>query len=197
MKKGPLIICGLLSLLFFACQVDHPNTPTTLIEQRLFQLGKDSWKSRQVAHQVGEIQYRATEVPLEYYLLKQEGNKDLLHIDSLAQAHRNERIVEFEFEHIGREDLLLAKHTSLNYDESVRYLASKIQDDFYAVTTARDTITCRGVHFERHFSISPFQRVLLYFGDVDPTQNLELHYRDRLYQQGDLEFDFGEIPFKS
>jgi len=77
------------------------------------------------------------------------------------------------------------------------YLASTIRNDFMVVTSSNDTIPCSGVHFERHFKISPFKRVLLYFGGINPNETIQLIYRDRLYNNGIFKFKFNEIPFKT
>ncbi len=164
---------------------------------RFYQLEKRGWKSRQLTKTAQDIQYRASEVPLEYYLLQNEGIANLSNIDSLSKKHAHERIIEFELEHAQQEDLLQAKHTTLNYEESVQYLSSTIRNDFVAVTASNDTIPCAGVHFERHFQVSPFKRVLLYFGGIESQEAIQLIYRDRLYKNGIFKFKFNEIPFKT
>lgn len=170
---------------------------TSAISHKLFQLEKRGWKSQRITHFVNDISYSATEVPNEYYLLKSEGSQNLSRIDSLSKSYNRERIIEFEFEHINEVDLLQEDYTALDYDKSVSYLASTIGRDFIAITSKNDTIHCSGVQFERHYKVSPFKRILLYFGNIDPSENIQLIYRDRLFNNGIFKFKFNELPFKT
>ncbi len=188
----------LLGLIVFSCKSDVENNANdSNITYKLYQQEDIGWKSKQIMHFANDIQYRATEVPTEYYLLKNQETENYQAIDSLSKTYRKERIIEFEFEHINNEDLLKSEYTSLDYDKSVMYLSSTIKNDFMVVTESNDTIPCSGVHFERHFKISPFKRVLLYFGGIDPNQTIQLIYQDQLYNSGIFKFKFNEIPFKT
>lgn len=169
----------------------------TAISHKLFQLENRGWKAQRITHFVNDIHYSATEVPNEYYLLKSEGSNNLSRIDSLSRNHNRERVMEFEFEHINEDDLLMKDYTTLDYDKSVTYLASTISRDFTVVTSMNDTIRCSGVQFERHFKVSPFKRVILYFGNIDPSENIQLIYNDRLFNNGIFKFKFNELPFKT
>ena len=176
---------------------DKEKASNNAISHKLFQLENRGWKSQRTTHFVNDIHYSATEVPKEYYLLKNKGSENLSHIDSLSKRHSRERVIEFEFEHINGDDLLREDYTALDYDRSVTYMASTIRGDFMVVTSKNDTIVCSGVQFERHFKVSPFKRVLLYFGGIDPSENIQLIYRDRLFGNGIFKFTFNELPFKT
>lgn len=187
-----------LCLIAFSCKTDvDKEYDDSNITYKLYQLENIGWKSKQVMHFANEIQYRATEVPAEYYLLKNQEAENYQSIDSLSKTYKKERIIEFEFEHINNKDLLKSEYTSLDYDKSVMYLSSTIRNDFMVVTESNDTIPCSGVHFERHFKISPFKRVLLYFGGINPSETIQLIYKDQLYNNGIFKFKFNEIPFKT
>lgn len=176
---------------------DKEKDSNNAISHKLFQLENRGWKSQRTTHFVNDIHYSATEVPNEYYLLKTEGGLDLSQIDSLSKNHNRERVIEFEFEHIHGEDLLREGYTALDYDRSVTYMASTIRGDFMAITSGNDTIPCSGVQFERHFKVSPFNRILLYFGGIDPSENIQLIYNDRLFNNGIFKFTFNELPFRT
>ena len=164
--------------------------------ERLFEYQDKGWKSNQVINFTSEIQYRATEVPIEYYLIKNQGTSNPQAFDSIVAAHATERVIEFEFEHIKGKDLLEKEYNNLSYDDAVIYMSSKIQKDFMAVTSSNDTIACSGVLFERHFKVSPFKRVMLFFGGVDPNETIKIIYNDQLFDNGNFSFDFNEDTIK-
>jgi len=101
-----------------------------------------------------------------------------------------------EFEEDEGKDLLLSDFTSRDYDASVRYMAFGIQEDFKLVTTSKDTIPCSGVVFERNFKVAPFKRLLLHFGNINPEDKITLLYKDQLFGQGTLRFDFDDNPIQ-
>ena len=160
------------------------------IRYQLFQLEKIGWKSRLHIQKVDDIIFTATEIPIQYYLLKDQGNQDLFNIDSLYQINKRERVVEFTFEQDEEDDLLKEKFTSLNYEDGIKYLSFSIDKDFYAVTKSKDTIRCSGVQYERNFKIAPFQKILLYFSGISPEEEIQLIYNDRLFQKGIIKFKF-------
>lgn len=197
--KLRLIGNGLLWLIIIvSCKSDRKNELVTANEDyKFYHLKGEGWKSKSIAHFVNDIQYKATEVPLAYYFFKNREKNDLSSLDSLLRAHENERIIEFEFEHTDEEDLLENRYTMLSYQKSVMYMSSTIQKDFAIVTSKGDTIPCSGVHFERHFKISPFTRILLYFGNVEKDEYIQLLYKDNLYNNGLFKFKFDENPIKT
>lgn len=193
MTLGILILASALT----ACKSDaEKRLEESVLSSKMFYHEQRGWKANQILNFTKDIQYRATEVPIEYYLLKNEGLEDVAAFDSLALANNKERVIEFEFEHIASEDLLEKEFTKRSYDDSVIYMAGTIKDDFYAITSNNDTIPCLGVHFERHFKVSNFKRVLLYFGGVSPDESLKLVYKDQLFSGKTFEFDFGNLPVK-
>ncbi|MEP2936726.1 MAG: hypothetical protein ABJM06_10015 [Gilvibacter sp.] len=182
-----------LSLLIISCKSEvEKQWSETSSAERLFEFQERGWKSKQVMNFTSDIQYRATEVPIEYYLIKNQGTEDTKAFDSIVAAHATERIIEFEFEHIKGKDLLEREYNNLSYDDAVVYMSSKIQNDFMAVTSSNDTIACSGVLFERHFKVSPFKRVMLFFGGIDPNETIKIIYNDRMFNNGNFSFDFNE-----
>src|SRR5690606_14199103 len=110
--------------------------------------------------------------------------------------NNKERIIEVEFQHSNEADLLKEEFTKKTYDNAVKYMAFDIQGDFSVVTSSNDTIKCVGVNFERNFKVAPFKRVLLYFNNIKPNDNIELIYQDKLFGNGILKFNFKETPIK-
>ena len=150
-----------------------------------------NWKSRTVSHFGTDIIYRATEVPKNYFFTKNlKGTPE--HIDSIVENTGMERIIEFEFENSNGEDLLESQFTKMDYDDSVIYLANTIQDDFKIVTSSNDTLPCIGVQLERHFQVTPFKRLLLFFNGVPENENIKLIYQDKLFKNGIFKFLLNE-----
>ena len=173
-----------------SCKKDASNDGT--IREQYFQLEKIGWKSKVQNQLVDDINFTATEVPIQYYLLKDKGKEDLFLIDSLYESNKFERIVEFTFHHDEEKDLLDNKFTQMGYEDGIKYLSFKINNDFYVVTSKNDTIKCNGVNYERNFKIAPFQKILLFFSGINPEEKIQLVYNDKLYKKGIIKFKFKE-----
>ena len=197
MKSTYLIRIVFISMLFlaFSCKKDKTNF-TSDIEERMFNLEQIGWKSNQIIHQFPEIQYKATQVPLQYYILKNEGSNDLTKVDSIYQTVKNERVIEMEFQQEREDDLLKSKYTNRGYEESVKYMSFYIERDFKVVTQSGDTVRCAGVTFERNFKVAPFKRLLLHFGNIPEGEHIQLIYDDQLFGNGLIKFKFTETPIK-
>ncbi len=183
----------LLFLIIFSCNKNDEISEYS--DSKLFKLGLENWKSKRINKIAGEIKYTATEVPLQYYLLKNIGNNPKK-IDSIYSVNKKERIIEVEFTHAKEDDLLKKDYTNKSYDDAVKYMAFTIGKDFTVVTSSNDTIKCSGVNFERNFKVAPFKRALLYFNNIKPTDNVKLIYQDHLFGNGLIKFNFNEIPLK-
>jgi hypothetical protein len=197
MRVNKIFFFLLLCSIQYACEDDKNSSEIKSTIYKLYQLENAGWKSKSVTHYINDIQYKATEVPIEYYLLKDQGANNLTRVDSLTKKLNRERVVEVEFEHIKNKDLLKEEFTRLDYNKSVMYLASTISKDFKAVTSKNDTIECAGVHFERNFKVAPYKKVILFFGDIEPNETIQLIYEDRLFNNGIFKFKFNEVPFKT
>ena len=161
-----------------------------------FSFAGKQWNAIERIQHRGSIAYRASEVPLQYYLQKHLGVYDSEGIDSMCQNLNRERVLVMEFEQDRGVDLLLSDFTNRDYDAAVRYMAFDIQDDFKLVTTSKDTIPCSGVLFERNFKVAPFKRLLLHFGNINPDDKITLLYKDQLFGQGNIRFDFDDNPIQ-
>ena len=143
--------------------------------------------SNKQTQKIGDIYYTATMMPVEYYLKKNLKNKDS--INFYKNKLKGERVVQFEFQHKDRKDLLDSEFTKTDYTTAVKYLAFKIKNDFYAITQKGDTLKCKGVLFERNFKLAPFKRVLVYFKDSEEINNLRIIYNDNLFENGIIKFN--------
>ncbi|TGV01067.1 hypothetical protein [Flavivirga rizhaonensis] len=166
-----------------------------LPDYKFFNLNQQGWKSKRVTQFVNDINYTATEVPIQYYLLK-NNQSNYAKVDSLYQKNIRERIIEIEFLHANQSDLLLKDYTKRSYENAVKYMAFTIEKDFTVVTSSNDTIPCSGVNFERNFKVAPFKRVLLYFNDINPNDNIKLIYQDQLFGNGIIKFNLTDSPLK-
>lgn len=183
--------------LLFSCKKEQKNFPQdSEIRDRYFNLEKIGWKSRAYTQKVDDIGFTATEVPIQYYLLKDLGNENLQQVDSLYEENKRERVMEFTFQQDEEKDLLSKDFTGMDYTAAVKYMSFGIDKDFYVVTSKKDTILCSGVTFERTYKIAPYQKVLLFFSGIDPNDKIQLIYNDYLFRKGILKFKFKD-PFTS
>lgn len=185
------IIIGFLS--FAACKKTPKNNNQSTY--KVFSLNHQDWKSKRVTQFINDINYTATEVPLEYYFLKNNLSNSSK-IDSLYKLNAKERVIEIEFQHVKESDLLLQDYTNKTYEEAVKYMAFTIEKDFMVITSSNDTIKCSGVNFERNFKLAPFKRVLLYFTDINPQDDIKLIYHDYLFGSGIIKFNLEYSPLK-
>ena len=197
--KTPTSLIILLMVSFITINRDKKKKTSTLtdhdgsIREKYFRLENKGWKSNSRTQTIDQINFTATEVPIEYYLLKNNGNDNLFLIDSLYQKHKNERILEFQFEHDQEKDLLLEEFTQRDYKKSVEYMAFTIKKDFYAITSkTKDTIECQGIIFERNFKIAPYKKLLLFFSGINENESLKLIYKDQLFGKGTIKFNLKE-----
>ena len=191
-KKGSIIITiAVVILVVIVLFFKKPDVP----QYKVYESPNGNWKSLTVRKYVNDINYTATEVPIQYYLLKNNPSTPEK-VALLAKELERERIIEVEFQHTNAEDLLLDTYTNRSYEASVKYMAFGIEKDFSVVTSSNDTIACSGVNFERNFKLAPFKRILLYFNDVGPEEKIKLLYQDRLFGNGIMKFNFGTTPVK-
>lgn len=160
------------------------------IRDRYFRLENIGWKSAVHTQKVDDINFTAIEIPVQYYLLKDQGNQNLFTIDSIYEQNKTERIIEFSFRQDEEKDLLQDEFTKMTYEQAVKYMSFGLDKDFYAVTSHHDTIRCNGVSYERNFKVAPFQKVLLFFSGIDPKEKIHLVYKDYLFRKGTLKFRF-------
>jgi hypothetical protein len=195
MKVFNILVFILFIPFFISCNKEQKNTSTdSEIRDRYFNLEKIGWKSRSYTQVVDDIGFTATEVPIQYYLLKDQGIENLQHVDSLYEENKRERVIEFVFQQDEEKDLLSKDFTGMDYTAAVKYMSFGLNNDFYVVTSKKDTIPCSGVNFERNYKIGPFQKVLLFFSGIDPNDKIQLIYDDYLFRKGTLKFKFKD-PF--
>lgn len=187
-----LFIVLICSIFVLGCNTDGPKTTE---DYKLYSLQQQGWKSKRINQFLGDINYTATEVPIQYYILKSIGNNSKK-VDSIYQLNKEERLIEIEFQHINQKDLLLEEFTSKNYEDAVEYMAFNIEKDFKVITSSNDTILCSGVNFERNFKVAPFKRAILYFNNISPDDTIKLIYQDELFGNGTIKFNFNETPLK-
>ena len=185
-----------LFLFLFSCgkkeDIDFKEVDDSAIRYKLFQLEDIGWKSKKNSQQIDDINFTAIEVPIQYYILKDQGKSDLFNVDSLYNQNKFERVIEFTFEQEEEKDLLQEEFTNLTLEESIKYMSFKIENDFYVVTSKKDTLRCSGVTFERNFKVAPLQKVILFFSGIYPEEKIQLVYNDKLFGKGIIKFKFEE-----
>ena len=90
-----------LFLFLFSCgkkeDTDFKEVDDSAIRYKLFQLEDIGWKSKKNSQQIDDINFTAIEVPIQYYILKDQGKSDLFNVDSLYNQNKFERVIEFTF----------------------------------------------------------------------------------------------------
>lgn len=191
MKEFNKLFWLFIVLSYFSCKKEEDKFKNdSEIRDRYFKLEKIGWKSRQYTQKIDGIHFTATEVPIQYYLLKDKGNENLFLIDSLSEINKRERVLEFTFQQEDEKDLLAMEFTGMDYTSAVKYMSFGLDKDFYVVTSKLDTIACSGVNFERNFKIAPYQKVLLFFSGIEPDEKIQLVYNDYLFRKGTIKFKF-------
>ncbi len=185
------LISLILVLIFFcSCNENKKEEDLSSLEFRYFNLENAGWKSRVETQKIDNMAFKATLVPIQYYILKGKGREELQAVDSIYEKNKRERVVEFIFEHDSEEDVLESKFTNQDYKSAIEYMSFAIEKDFYLVTSANDTIKCSGVLHERNYKITPYTKIMLFFSDVNPNDKLQLVYKDVLYSKGSMKFSF-------
>lgn len=182
-------------ILFVIVSCDKKKSSNDLeIRTRYFNLENKGWKSKNIIQKIDGTIFSATEVPIQYYLLKSKGIQNLEEVDSIYEKNKTERIIEFEFQDEEEKDLFEGKDkmTSMSDDELIKHLSFGIQKDFMVVNQKNDTIPCSGVLFERTYKITPYNKILLFFGGIHPNDKLQLIYKDNLFLKGNIKFEFKE-----
>lgn len=192
MKVITKALCILIAAMAIGCNKENKAVDDAGIRYRYFNLEHSGWKSKQYTQSVEDINFTAVEVPLPYYILKDIGTENLFEADSIYQKNKRERVIEFEFKNKDEEDLLDSKFTKLSYEEGVKYLSFNIEKDFKVITSKKDTISCSGVTFERNFKTAPYHKLILFFTDINPDEQIQLVYEDNLFKKGTLKFKFQE-----
>ncbi|WDF66482.1 hypothetical protein [Flavobacterium sp. KACC 22763] len=190
MKDLNKLIFVLFVCILSSCKKDSQSADDSEIRDRYFNLEKIGWKSRTYTQKIEDIGFTATEVPIQYYLLKDMGTDSLTTVDALYEENKRERIIEFTFQEEEEKDLLSKDFTGMEYTDAIKYMSFGLDKDFYAVTSKNDTIKCSGVTYERTYKIAPYQRVLLFFSGIDPNEKIQLVYNDFLFKKGTLKFKF-------
>ena len=63
---------------------------------------------------------------------------------------------------------------------------------FYAVTSKNDTISCENVLYERHFKVTPYTKILLFFSGINSDEAVQIIYEDKLFKNGKMTFFMNE-----
>lgn len=195
MKVNRHIFIVLSGLLFLSISCSKKKENQEGLKEKIYSAKGNGWKSKVAFHSFKGMNYRATQVPIQYYFLK-NGPSDLKKVDSLYQLNKTERVIEFEFSNLNKDDVLKSDYTNRDYTSSVKYMAFKIKGDYHVITSSGDTIKCSGVTFERNFKLAPFKRVLLFFSGIPENDEIKLVYEDKLYGNGIFKFRFDETPIK-
>jgi len=163
-----------------------------------YNLKKMGWKSKNHRIKIDNLTFIATEVPILYYISQTYGEDNLTTIDSVYKQLKSERIIEFIVENKEQHnDIFDGSYTNrLEYTDAVEYFSASIKQDFFIVTQKKDTIPCNGVLFERTFKLTPYKKILLYFSNINSDEEIELIYKDHLFNKGEIKYKFNNHLIK-
>lgn len=142
---------------------------------------------QEIEQKRGDVKFRAKRVDTESYLINKGIKKE-----ELAKALtdlKGEQLFYIEFEEAEKRDLM-KKYFTANMDKSVSYLSFNIDKDFQIVNGTKDTLTSNYSLYERNYHVAPFERILLSFNGLVEGEELELIYKDRLFDKGEFHFYF-------
>jgi hypothetical protein len=187
----------LITLLIFMSLIGCKNEDVEEeLNYKYFKLEKQGWKSKTSIEDLGDVKCKATEVPIQYYILKEQKNKGIKYVDSVYQAHKYERIFEVEFDHKENKDLKKAIQSNFSESQLIEYLSFGITEDFSVYNQKRKEYKCQGVIYEGNGNFQDNSKLILFFSDINPTDTIYLVYKDKLFNSGKLKFRFKETVEK-
>lgn len=142
---------------------------------------------QKIEQKIDDLTFRAKRIPKKLYLL----NKGIAEnkLDEALSEIKDEQLFYFEFED-GQKLDLMKKYFEGDMDRSVAYLSFDIFQDFHIVDKTGATIHAEYVLYERTFHVSPFEKILVGFTNVNEEEELKLVYNDKLFGKGISEFSF-------
>lgn len=153
--------------------------------KRVFEFLGESYNSFKKTVVVDDVFYTAAILPKDYYITKNLDKKDSLYY--YRNKLKKEEVVQIDFQHIDRKDLF--KDKSIDYETYIKYISSKIKNDFYVITKKGDTVKPKGVFFERNYTLAPYKRVLVYFSFPNEIKKeMKFVYNDKLFEKGLIKF---------
>ncbi|GFD91570.1 hypothetical protein KUL156_57980 [Alteromonas sp. KUL156] len=152
---------------------------------RIFEFLGKSYNSFKKTIVIDDVFYTAAILPKDYYITKNLDKKDSL--DYYRNKLKKEEVVQIDFQHVDKKDLFKGK--SIDYGTYIKYMSSKIKNDFYVITNKGDTIKPKGVFFERNYTLAPYKRVLVYFSFPNEIKKeMKFVYNDKLFEKGFIKF---------
>lgn len=172
--------------LLVSCKGDNHKEE---LEYKYYKLEKEGWKSTSISEDLGDVKCRATQVPVAYYVMKSIGSSDLVKVDSISNSHLKERIIEIDLESAGNKDFVDVINTNLSESQLIEYFSFGIADDFYLISKEKKH-KCRSVIYQSDGQKILKPKLLLFFSGVNPEEDCYLQYRDKLFNNGVLNFRF-------
>ncbi len=144
---------------------------------------------------VGAFKFIAQYRPLDYMVATAlvNNHNHFTSVDSLESKFRNLQyfIIKIGTNTGNREFLQQSVSGKDEYYERIRYYTSMAQQDILLVDDV-DTLPCTLYHFERTYSVSPYNTLLLAFQSTGKAKNKKLIFNDQVLNTGKLIFTFNE-----
>lgn len=152
---------------------------------------------------IGEMEYEMQYQTREYLLLLNKGPKAFekeIDIESSLEDFSNDIQVLFTIRNLnGIPPLNYNVQNEMEYYARIQYLTSEVTSDFFILNNSMDTVKCLFSHMERDFGITPELRLNLAFGMQKPSEDFQLCFNDRLFNNGMIKFsmskdDLSDLP---
>lgn len=172
--------------LLISCRGDNGKEE---LEYKYYKLEKEGWKSTSISEDLGDVKCKATQVPVAYYVIKNIGSSDLIKVDSISNSHKRERIIEIDLESEGNKDFVDVVSANFSESQLIEYFSFGIVNDFYLISKNKKH-KCKSVIYQSDGQKILKPKLLLFFSGVNPDEDCYLQYRDKLFNNGVLNFRF-------
>ncbi|MBI2968480.1 MAG: hypothetical protein HYY40_11810 [Bacteroidetes bacterium] len=140
-----------------------------------------------VSKQIGNIRFTLQFKPLEYIILKENGNPDAGKEEIIKEMEQMKDMQYYTFTISADDHLSDILKYNLNdpadYYFRLNYFASEMQDDL-ALVEGTDTLRCLLFHYERNYGLAPYTNFLLAFEKKENGE--EIPDRTLIFDDGAL-----------
>lgn len=150
--------------------------------------------------EISPIKFTLSYKPELYNLIKDKASKDVL-LKSLNNTEKDQLLVfNLRIESINKnnEEVIKKGVSQEEYIHRIDYLSFQAQNDFKLIY-GKDTLPCILYHFERSYTLTSHNNMLLGFKtkNINVKNDLTMYMEDKIFGNGDLYFTIKSENFKS
>lgn len=183
----------IFSVVISACN----STPTQLNIPEYIKWVENPGNSLKKEKTIGDFSYKVFYKPADFIALREAVNTGKQEDKEAIQKRSDEiqNFYQFNFDIVsadGKTSVLKHNITSeAEYGARINYFVSHAQQDFKLVQ-GNDTLPCISYHFERTYGITPKNTILLGFAKPNTLDDIQLIFTNRLFNTGDIKFQFSK-----